>query len=285
MLNYRVYPNDSSVTMKQWLDLIKEKIPEDLGASILYWIIVWGITLFVLFWIGSRIGFSLSFSISVLIIFLIGFLGISFLWNYFMIKKENAQNTDYEANHLSTKLNGILEESSKITDDLPQLLDSAAYAVQQAEEEFKENDYTAFWDAIEHAAQYLYAFNDGSKKLSANAQAYYQSLKDRKHNFPAFVLTSATLPDPIPVVNELQRVARMARKNFEFAMIWEQRQTRKVLMAGFHTLGEAINNLGMAIENTMADLQYSVSSGFKAMEDEAWKIRDQIDTYGKKIRK
>lgn len=69
----------------------------------------------------------------------------------------------------------------------------------------------------------------------------------------------------------------MGQTNFQFANIWEHRRTREVLIAGFRTLGEAINNLGATIEYSVSDLQRSISSDIANLVEEGIRTREAFD--------
>jgi hypothetical protein len=121
------------------------------------------------------------------------------------------------------------------------------------------------------------AFNAKANQLSSAAGKYYGGLNGRTHTFPSFPATSSNLPDPAPVLNDLRRVVRMGQTNFQFANIWEHRRTREVMIAGFHTLGEAVNNLGSVVENSLGSLQQSISSDMARLAQEQIKTRDSLD--------
>ena len=80
------------------------------------------------------------------------------------------------------------------------------------------------------------------------------------------------------VLSTLRRIVRMGQTNFQFASIWEDRRTREVLIAGFRTLGEAVNKLGPTIENSVSNLQASISSDVAKLVDEEIRARDVLST-------
>lgn len=195
---------------------------------------------------------------------------------------ENANQSEIhrvtnEAASLTTSLTRTHESSTKLAAELPQYLNQASHWLREAEIEYKDNAFSPFWDAVENAAQQLAAFNDKANQLSQNAVEYYRKLDGRKHTFPAFPVTTRTIPDASFVLNELRRVVRMGQTNFQFANIWEHRRTREVLIAGFRTLGEVVNNLGATIEYSVSNLQQSVSSDVARLVQEEIKTREALD--------
>jgi hypothetical protein len=183
--------------------------------------------------------------------------------------QSEARRVKDEAASLTSSLMRTYDSSTKLATELTQYLNQASHWLREAQIEYKDNAFSPFWDAVENAAVQLSAFNDKANQLSQNAKDYYGKLNGRKHTFPTFPVSIETLPDTSSVVNELRRIVRMGQTNFQFANIWEHRRTREVLIAGFRTLGEAINNLGATLEYSVSNLQQSVSSGLaRSVEEE-----------------
>lgn len=197
-------------------------------------------------------------------------------------KNENAHKAEFnrvtsEAASLTFSVANNYKTSTQLTTQIPHHVTEAAAWLRNAEAEFAANAYGPFWDAVENAAFHLSEFNGKANQLSHNASQYYENLNGRKHNFPVFPIQSTNLPDASPAVNDLRRVVRMGQTNFQFANIWEHRRTREVLIAGFQTLGEAINNLGSVIDHSIYDLQQSVSSDMARLVEEQIRTREYLD--------
>ena len=182
-----------------------------------------------------------------------------------------------EATSLTSRLARIYETSAKLAIELPARLADASDWLRDAEGEYQANAYGPFWDAVENAALHLSDFNSKAKQLSKNAAEYYQDLSGRKHNFPAFPVQPGSIPDASAIVNDLRHIVRMGQTNFQFANIWEHRRTREVLIAGFHTLGEAINNLGSVLDDSIYGLRQSVSSDIATSVEEQIRTRESLD--------
>jgi len=182
-----------------------------------------------------------------------------------------------EAASMTSSLLRTYQTSQGLLTELPQHLSRASSLLQEAQREFNDSAFSPFWDAVENAARQLAAFDDKTKQLTQHATAYYRSLEGRKHTFPSFPLKKRAMPDATSVLNELRRVVRMGQTNFQFANIWEHRRTREVLIAGFRTLGEAVNNLGATIEYSISDLQHSVSSDVAKLVEQEIKTRETLD--------
>jgi hypothetical protein len=169
------------------------------------------------------------------------------------------------------------ESSATLAFECPRHLANAANWLRKAETEFKDNAFSPFWDAVENALQELAALSDKAKKASGLADEYYRSLNGRTHTFPAFPANDSNMPNPSSAVSDLRRIVRMGQTNFQFANIWEHRRTREVMIAGFRTLGDAVNNLGSTVENALFGLQQSTSSDVASLVQEQIKTRDSLD--------
>ena len=191
--------------------------------------------------------------------------------------KTAVAQSENEARYLTTSLMSTYDSSAVTAAELPQCLSRAANLLQRADQEYKDNAFSPFWDAVENAAQQLSAFNDKAKQLSKLSDTYYSGLNGKRHTFPSFPANSGNIPNPASVINELRRVVRMGQTNFQFANIWEHRRTREVMIAGFRTLGEAVNNLGSTVENAVYGLEQSISNDTARLVQEQIKTRDSQD--------
>jgi uncharacterized membrane protein len=137
---------------------------------------------------------------------------------------------------------------------------SAGQALKSAAFELEEEAFAPFWDAIENAASSLGECHASCEWLSVGVPRYDEALRGRDHNFPDCFEGIDSLPDCRPLLEDLCRLVRLAQRDFRFANIWEHRQTRKVLIAGFATLGEAIRNLEATVVRSFSELKRTIES-------------------------
>jgi hypothetical protein len=192
-------------------------------------------------------------------------------------ESQEAQDRRKQSDALSQKLNTLLISSEDLVPKLSEYLKSASGWLDIARREHTENAYDPFWTAIENAAKNIGAFNDGVSTLSSNTRNYYTSLKATKHSFPVFPTRLDKLPDSKPVMEEFRRVVRLGQTNFQFANIWEHRKTRDVLIAGFRTLGEAVNNLTSVVEREISTLSDTLHSDLAQVVEEQIRSREAIE--------
>jgi hypothetical protein len=160
---------------------------------------------------------------------------------------------------LRTYVMNALQSSSRILAELPHLLRRAENALMRAEAEYHESAFGPFWDAVEESAHHLVAFHQGVQTLHEYGRAYAAAVKGKENRFPPFGQNLNALPDPASTLVRFRRVVRRGQTDPNFANIWEHRQTRQVLIAGFKTLGTAINNLPQLVEMSLSELINSLS--------------------------
>lgn len=193
-------------------------------------------------------------------------------------KNQNTmQSAINEAVEHAASLMKSYESSIEMSTTLNQRLTWASDWLSRAEREFQDNAFSPFWDAIEKAAFNLADFKNIADDLSRYASNYYKMLAGRKHTFPKFPVDLTAIPNPSSTLDELRRLVRLGQTNFQFANIWEHRRTREVLIAGFSTLGEAVNNIGTVVERSIHSLQDSISSDIARLAEEEIKSREEVD--------
>jgi hypothetical protein len=293
---YRVLPYDPNY---QEIELTKWEKGNTKGLGGGLGCLMWGVIFLASYFIIGFLGFTAlgsansgaAFSVAFVLAIIIASGGVTVLT--FTISGNKIERLEREKNENARKaeLDRVTKEAASITSgvarnfqvstqlktEIPNHLAQASAWLQNADAEFVANAYGPFWDAIENAAMHLSEFNGKTNQLARNAADYYKSLNDRNHNFPAFPVQSTNLPHAVPVINNLRRVVRMGQTNFQFANIWEHRRTREVLIAGFQTLGEAVNNLGSVIDNSINNLQQSVSSDIARVVEEQIRSRESFD--------
>jgi hypothetical protein len=78
-------------------------------------------------------------------------------------------------------------------------------------------------------------------------------------------------------MEEFRHVVRKGQTNFQFANIWEHRKTREVLIAGFRTLGEAIDNLSSVVEREISSLSATLHSDLVQLVEEQIRTREAAE--------
>lgn len=197
------------------------------------------------------------------------------------LKIQKIREAQDEATRAESMATTALEKARQAMRALNVHLEKASRNIQQAKYEYSHNAYAPFWDAVERAACDLGLYWHALRELKTNADSYYNLLATRTHTFPSLEIDQRLLTEPSPVVQALKTLLRTGQTNFQFAIIWEQRQTREILIAGFQTLGDALANLEGVIFTSVQNLEITLSSGVAQILEE--QVRARRATRGREI--
>ncbi|MCY2995128.1 MAG: hypothetical protein NTY19_45800 [Planctomycetota bacterium] len=177
---------------------------------------------------------------------------------------------------LAGRLSTLLSQSTTSAGGLPALLFAAETALDRAEREFHDGAFAPFWDAVEDAANALARFSGTVDQLIGNAQSYKTHAAVLPSPLPPFRLGVHSLPDASGTATRMRGIVRQSQKNYQFASIYEQRKTNQLLVAGFSTLGQAINELGDRLHSSLEALGSSVNITIECASEEASRKADAL---------
>jgi hypothetical protein len=152
-----------------------------------------------------------------------------------------------DARRLTKEVSDLYITSRQLSEMAQSDIEKAFTGLARADREYEVHAYAPFWDAIEGVASALGRVTQSLRLIASNAQKYEQLLKGRRHTFPRFSVDSSALPTPQKAAKLLGEVVRRGQQSFEFSMIWEQRRTRDVLIAGFGSLADAVDGISAAV--------------------------------------
>lgn len=138
-------------------------------------------------------------------------------------------------------------------------VERALFYLNVADREFQQHRYAPFWDAMESAATAIGQCHACQGYLAFDIDQYVNALSGRLHNFPGWDQAVTSLQEIEPALRHFARLKNDAEADFHFANIRELRETRKVMIAGFQTLGEALRHLETAVVDSIADLKRAVN--------------------------
>jgi len=168
---------------------------------------------------------------------------------------------EYEANQvaISKRLSTVVTNSIAIFQDMPKYVTSAEDDIKTAESEFKERAFAPFWDAVERAATKLANFDSNTRHIIHLSSEYNKERGKLDSTPPSFSIDINKIPDAKRIANRMQNIVRCAQRDFQFATIYEQRKTNKLLVTGFTSLGQALSEMSSRIENSLNALSSSIS--------------------------
>lgn len=178
------------------------------------------------------------------------------------------RNIQRQADQTAKTLQGLFDDAPLLISQMKAKVELATQHVSDAEQAYRDRAFAPFWDSVESTTKIIFQYNVHANDLS-NSINNYNGLIDRmteeigheylEHNFPTFPYSMDQVPVPVKVYDDLKRLVYDAQKDFEFAVIWEHRHTRQVLIGGFETLGQAIGNLQGRINSSVDSLKESLS--------------------------
>lgn len=190
-------------------------------------------------------------------------------------KRLQAQIT-YSRNRIEglTRLNTIIAESLEVSNKLPSFLKDAKNQLNIAEGAYNERKFVPFWEAIEKATKSIASFHNGIKQL-------LQLHNDFKLVFETYGKKGGIEPFPYPikitdmtpVINLTKRLEAIVSKthtDYEFSSIFLMYKTNSILVEGFTTFADTLDNIGSKISDS-ADKVVSVLKNVESTVKESGK--------------
>lgn len=172
---------------------------------------------------------------------------------------ESAQLRENErARELGAQAESALVTARVSINRAEQARSEMAESLRRARNDFQERAYSPFWSHVEVALARLADMRDSYASLASSASKYRRSLAGRRHTFPKFPFTMSDLPKPDDLVAQLDETVRAAHKDFQFANIYENRQTRHAVVAGFGSMIAAIEGLRSEVWSGFTQLDSAI---------------------------
>lgn len=136
-----------------------------------------------------------------------------------------------------------------------QCLEATDDLLDRAERELGEGAFAPFWDSIEAATNELARFAQLLQQYEHQADQYMNLAKavdPAPTTVPVVLGSTDHLAIATDVAKRLSDLLGRAQRNFQFAMIFEQRRTNLLLFEGFTTLADALREIPRVIEDSVA---------------------------------
>jgi hypothetical protein len=153
------------------------------------------------------------------------------------------------------------EQSLSLFESIPQYLKDTESHLDQAEIDFAERAFAPFWDSIEMAVNTLGFFDKSVCQIKIDLSYYTELIEKYEEVPPEFPLSRQSIEKlavGTTTAERLKSIARKAQCKIKFAMIYEQRKTNQILVAGFTNLAQALNGMASRITTSIYDLASSV---------------------------
>lgn len=165
-----------------------------------------------------------------------------------------------------TQLQRLISEAERAAASLPIILGEAELTLDRADEELQSQLALSFWEAMEEAIEKLHAFQGAMSIIEARRVEYSALASTVDGAVPGFRLGVSVLPDPTGTQSRLTHLYRQAQPIPHFCTVYAQRQTTSTLVAGFRSLGQAVERLGYRIVDEIGSLSTSLGSRLDSLE-------------------
>lgn len=197
-----------------------------------------------------------------------------------------AKAHEAEQQAIGKELVKLSSDSLQWFESMPKQLLNAEQFLDQAECDFKENAFAPFWTSIEKATSWLGTFDNTVLALSHSSErhgALATSFEGKPPSFPITMKSVQGMAAASTTADRLKDIVRKAQTNFQFAMIYEQRKTNQLLVAGFTNLAQALDGMGHRIATSITELSGEISAMSSAMQESFETLGDQIQTGNQQV--
>jgi hypothetical protein len=164
------------------------------------------------------------------------------------------------------KLKHVAAEVQRAVSSLSIILGKVEMALDRAQDELKSGLYSPFWEAIEGATSAVQLFDSTLSSIELKLAEYRIQAAQVGSDAPSLSIGVSVLPDPANTRRRLIALYREAQKDPHFAIVYEQRRTNAILIAGFRSLGQAIEGLGDRITDAIDRLSDSLDCRLVSLE-------------------
>lgn len=200
------------------------------------------------------------------------------------IAEERRRRLEQKRADLEQRIHDLQKDSALLAGNLSDLLGKADRGLELAENEFKEGVFAPFWDAVQSVANDLAMFNRDVHRMIDCRERHKAALTELGESEPDFGLALELLPDATHTLERMRAIVRRAQKEPNFATIYEMRQHNKLLVEGFSSLGNALENLASTIEGSMRSLELTVSENISELASDQRRASEEALSEARRMR-
>ena len=180
---------------------------------------------------------------------------------YFLIKRDRDEaELAREATREAARFVEVGKSALRLFEGSRHCLKMADMSLNLADHDFRHRAFAPFWDEIEDAARYLARFKESNGQLSETMSEYQHMVRQYKAVAPPFLIQPQSYGELVLAETTAERLGTIvssAQRDFQFAMIYEQRKTNQILVAGFTNLGSALDDMTYRIVFSIDELRRS----------------------------
>jgi hypothetical protein len=191
-------------------------------------------------------------------------------------KEAERQRDRAEQEHLRLEMSALSSKSIEALETTPRRIEAAEHYLDLAERNFADGAFAPFWDSVEKTAAALGAVQESVKLIDHNAGKYAELAKRYRGNVERFAVSESS-PHKLKVAAatsaRMNDIVRQAQRNFQFSVIYEQRKTNQILVAGFRSLAQALEEMTWRITSSVDGLSESIVGMRAALTDSLREIQ------------
>lgn len=209
---------------------------------------------------------------------------------------KDQRDFDYEKHcieGLYNELNDLLASIGNEMYALGSLLRSIDSSLLRAWIELDRGAASLFWQEIEQASRDLRDVASKQRRISGINKEYldkadklYEKYKLGHPGVPYSSAIRGSIELEKNLCRRLSELAYKAHAIYSFAHIFETRRTNSILLAGFHSLSQAIDSMNQSINDSLHDFTHSfdkLHETYLKIEDSATRDRYKVDEHLKRL--
>ena len=163
-------------------------------------------------------------------------------------------------------LQRLISDAERAAASLPIILGETELTLDRADDELQNQLALSFWEVMEEAVAKLQDFQGAMSIIEARRAEYSAQASTLDGAVPGFRIGVSILPDPSGIQSRLTHLFRQAQAIPHFCLVYEQRRTTSTLVAGFRSLGQAVERLGHRIVDELGSLATALDSRLDSLE-------------------
>jgi len=187
---------------------------------------------------------------------------------------------------IAQEVAAINEASIGALEKLPEQIERAEQWLDDAQTCFTERAFAPFWDSVEKAALALGSFDERVGQIRRYSARYV----DLSREYRGKLLPFSVSPDCAPKLRiaaetskRMRGIVGAAQRDFQFAVIYEQRKTNQILVAGFRSLAQALEQMTWQITTSIDGLETTVQQMGVRLDGSLQEIRAETQNVAAQI--
>jgi hypothetical protein len=192
-------------------------------------------------------------------------------------EREQREQKEQEINY--KEITKICEHTIYIFGSMPIHLEYAMKNLDSAEHNLSHGYILPFWECIEQSTKSLGLYAEEANLINNDFSEFTKLKKRYKDILPQFPLTHNSIEKlsiGTTIANRMESLVRVAKCNYYFASIYEQRRTNDILIAGFTSLAQALDQMANKISASIYDLACSIGTLGSSLNDSMQVIHSQL---------